>query len=62
MSESADGDEDAEWRFSLSDLEDDEEGPGHEPVPIEPESPALENVAFVVVGVALALLVLVAGF
>lgn len=60
MSESAGGDDDAEWRFSLSDLEDDG-GPGHEPAPIEPESPALENVAFVVVGVALALLVLLAG-
>lgn len=55
-----DGDDEGEWRFSLSDLEEAEsEGPVQQP--IEPGSPELENVAFVLLGVVLALAVLFAG-
>ncbi|MCU4719477.1 DUF7312 domain-containing protein [Halapricum hydrolyticum] len=58
-----DADDDGEWRFSLSDLEDDQsavEGnvfgsPTSDTEVIEAGSPDLENVLFLVVGVLVAL-------
>lgn len=52
--EAADGDE-VQWRFGLDDV-----GEDAGPPPLEPGSPAAENVLFVLVGVALAA-VLIAG-
>jgi|GEM_PF-589034 hypothetical protein len=63
MSDSPDAStDDEEWAVSLEDLEEDGEAAVHEPEPIEPESPTLEGVAFVLLGVALTLVVLLAGF
>lgn len=61
MSDSPDASAGDEWAVSLEDLEADDEAPAHEPEPIEPESPTLEGVAFVVLGVLLTLVVLLAG-
>lgn len=61
MSDSPDASADGEWAVSLEDLEEDGEATVHEAEPIEPESPTLEGVAFVVLGVLLTLVVLVAG-
>jgi hypothetical protein len=51
---------DDEWAISLDDLE---EGESERPqlAPIEPGDPTIEGVAFVVLGVALALVVLLGG-
>lgn len=53
-------DNDEEWAISLDDLGDDGERPP-EREPIEPGSPTIEGVAFVVLGVALTLAVVFAG-
>jgi len=59
MSESR-RDDGEEWSVTLEDLEEgDEERPA--PEPIEAESPTVEGVAFVVLGVALTLVVLLSG-
>ena len=52
---SDDGDE--EWAVSLADLEGGDEET-YEPEPIEPGDPSLEGAAFVLLGVALTLVVL----
>jgi len=51
---------DDEWAISLEDLE---EGDAERPqlAPIEPGDPTIEGVAFVVLGVALTLVVLLGG-
>lgn len=61
MSDSPEASADDEWAVSLDDLEGDDEAPVQEVEPIEPESPTLEGVAFVVLGVMLTLVVLLAG-
>ncbi len=54
--------DDEEWAVSLDDLGDDgDESEGYQPEPIEPGSPTVEGVAFVVLGAALTLVVLFGG-
>lgn len=60
MSESRGGD-DREWAVSLEDLEGDDEDERPAPEPIEPGSPSVEGIAFVLLGVALTLVVLFGG-
>lgn len=59
MSDSPDtaSDDDGEWAISLDDLEGGDED-AYEPEPIEPGDPSLEGAAFVLLGVALTLVVL----
>jgi len=58
MPDSTDDAPEDDWQFGL-----DEVGPEAEtaPEPLEPGSPSLENAAFVLLGVALAVLLLVAA-
>ncbi|GGC62274.1 MULTISPECIES: DUF7312 domain-containing protein [Haloferax] len=52
-----DADGDGEWRFGVDDVGPDgiiDDEPEVEQLPIEPESPRAENVAFVLIGVLLA--------
>lgn len=58
MSESREAEE---WPVSLEELEEDEADGRPAPEPIEPGSPSLEGVAFVLLGVALTLIVLFGG-
>ncbi|NHX37127.1 MULTISPECIES: DUF7312 domain-containing protein [Halolamina] len=51
---------DDEWAISLEDLEEGESA-RPQPAPIEPGDPTVEGVAFVVLGVALTLVVLLGG-
>lgn len=46
-----------EWRFAVDEVGEDAE-PSHEPEPIEPGSPSIENAAFVLVGMLLAVTLL----
>ncbi|WP_053949205.1 DUF7312 domain-containing protein [Halolamina sediminis] len=64
MSDARDTDEgEEEWAISLADLEEgEEEGARYEPGPIEPGNPTAEGVGFVVLGAALTLVLLFAGF
>lgn len=61
MSESRGTDEDGEWAVTLEDLEADDEPERPPARPIEPGSPTVEGMVFVVLGVALTLVVLVSG-
>lgn len=45
----AEADEESQWRFAVDDVGED----APEPDTIEPETPVLENVVFVLLGVAL---------
>lgn len=57
-----DDDDEREWQVTLEDLEGDDPSLRPQEPPIEPGSPNVENVAFVVLGVVLTLYVLFGGF
>ncbi|GAB3323877.1 hypothetical protein EI982_08960 [Haloplanus rallus] len=52
-------DDESQWRFALDEVGEDAEPDA--PDPIEPETPSLENAAFVLLGVALSILLFYAA-